>query len=123
MTKQKKKRLELLKQKPNSLLTFLQYIVQGSSRKLLQVITVANESETTTTLVNLRPDNCTPPSVNEFPSDGFTRQQRKNGYIVIHVIVAFYAFILLAVVCDDFFVPSITKICESKLIILTNIYF
>lgn len=27
-------------------------------------------------------------------------------------------FLLLAIVCDDFFVPSIKKICDSKLYII-----
>ncbi|XP_058809388.1 sodium/potassium/calcium exchanger 4-like [Phymastichus coffea] len=85
----------------------------GSSRKLLQVVDVVTDNESETTLVLKRPSNCTPPSIKEFPSDGLTREQRKNGCIVVHVIVAIYAFLLLAIVCDDFFVPSITKICEK----------
>ena len=59
--------------------------------------------------------NCTQPSVQEFPDDGFTRAQRQSGWIVIHMIIAIYLFLLLAIVCDDFFVPSIQKICDSKL--------
>ncbi|XP_011499733.1 PREDICTED: sodium/potassium/calcium exchanger 3-like [Ceratosolen solmsi marchali] len=78
---------------------------QGTSRKLLQV------NDTNTPVLDL-PRNCTPPSIHEFPSDGFTREQRQNGYIIIHFITAIYSFFLLAIVCDDFFVPSITKICE-----------
>ncbi|XP_015602798.1 sodium/potassium/calcium exchanger 3 [Cephus cinctus] len=56
--------------------------------------------------------NCTPPAVTEFPSDGFTRAQRQSGYIAIHFLIAMYLFLLLAIVCDDYFVPSIKKICE-----------
>ena len=58
--------------------------------------------------------NCTPPAIKEFPPDGFTRAQRQSGYIAIHFVLAIYMFLLLAIVCDDFFVPSIKKICESK---------
>ncbi|CAK9805480.1 Sodium/potassium/calcium exchanger 5 [Anthophora quadrimaculata] len=57
--------------------------------------------------------NCTPPAIKEFPSDGLTPQQRKSGFIVIHFVIAIYMFLLLAIVCDDFFVPSIKKICEK----------
>ncbi|XP_076658611.1 sodium/potassium/calcium exchanger 4 [Halictus rubicundus] len=57
--------------------------------------------------------NCTPPAIKEFPSDGLTRDQRQSGYIVIHFIIAVYMFLLLAVVCDDFFVPSMKKICDK----------
>lgn len=84
---------------------------QGITRRLLQV----NESELELGRVQPRhQDNCTPPSIKEFPSDGFTRAQRQSGYLIIHIVVAIYAFLLLAIVCDDFFVPSITKICESE---------
>ncbi|KAG7201478.1 hypothetical protein KM043_004238 [Ampulex compressa] len=58
-------------------------------------------------------DNCTPPAIKEFPSDGFTREQRQSGLIAIHFVIAIYLFLLLAIVCDDFFVPSIKKICEK----------
>ncbi|TGZ45909.1 Sodium/potassium/calcium exchanger 4 [Temnothorax longispinosus] len=57
--------------------------------------------------------NCTPPAINEFPPDGFTRQQRQAGFIIIHFVIAIYLFLLLAIVCDDYFVPSIKKICEK----------
>lgn len=60
--------------------------------------------------------NCTPPTIKEFPSDGFTRQQRQAGFVVIHFVIAIYLFLLLAIVCDDYFVPSIKKICESEYI-------
>ncbi|XP_072753163.1 sodium/potassium/calcium exchanger 4 isoform X2 [Anoplolepis gracilipes] len=56
--------------------------------------------------------NCTPPAIKEFPSDGFTRQQREAGFVIIHFVIAIYLFLLLAIVCDDYFVPSIKKICE-----------
>ncbi|XP_017877047.1 sodium/potassium/calcium exchanger 3-like [Ceratina calcarata] len=59
------------------------------------------------------PINCTPPAIKEFPSDGFTREHRQSGFIVIHFVIAIYMFLLLAVVCDDFFVPSLKKICEK----------
>ncbi|KAG8038240.1 hypothetical protein G9C98_006567 [Cotesia typhae] len=72
-------------------------------RKLMQV----EEPE-----VN-RSNQCIAPAIDEFPSDGFTAEQRRSGFIVIHIVLAIYLFLLLAVVCDDFFVPSITKICEK----------
>ncbi|KAH1013813.1 hypothetical protein HUJ04_002751 [Dendroctonus ponderosae] len=56
--------------------------------------------------------NCTPAALNEFPSDGLTREQRQHGWVIIHVIVVCYLFIFLAVVCDDYFVPCIKKLCD-----------
>lgn len=57
--------------------------------------------------------NCTPPAVNEFPSDGLTREQRQQGWAVIHAIIACYCFTLLAIVCDDYFVPAVKKLCDG----------
>lgn len=60
--------------------------------------------------------NCTPPAIKEFPPDGFTREQRQAGFVIIHFVIAIYLFLLLAIVCDDYFVPSIKKICEREYI-------
>lgn len=42
-----------------------------------------------------------------------TGEQRKNGAIVLHIFAAFYFFTLLAVVCNDYFLPTIECICED----------
>lgn len=90
---------------PINKIFLLVYILEG--RKLLQASGLlepqGNESY-----------NCTPPAINEFPPDGLTRQQRQAGFIIIHFVIAIYLFLLLAIVCDDFFVPSIKKICDSE---------
>ncbi|XP_046421271.1 sodium/potassium/calcium exchanger 4-like isoform X1 [Neodiprion fabricii] len=57
--------------------------------------------------------NCSAPAIQEFPPDGFTREQRQHGFVAIHFAIASYLFLLLAVVCDDFFVPSIKMICDK----------
>ncbi|RMB98806.1 hypothetical protein DUI87_25025 [Hirundo rustica rustica] len=59
--------------------------------------------------------NCTEPgvSINEFPEDIFTNKERQQGGILLHIIAALYMFYALAIVCDDFFVPSLEKICEK----------
>lgn len=57
--------------------------------------------------------NCTPAAIFEFPSDGFTRQQRKHGWIAVHLLIACYCFWLLAIVCDDYFVPAIELMCKK----------
>ncbi|XP_026474447.1 probable sodium/potassium/calcium exchanger CG1090 [Ctenocephalides felis] len=38
---------------------------------------------------------------------------RKHGGLVIHVIVAIFTFLGLAIVCDDYFVSSLDRICEE----------
>ncbi|CAL8113417.1 unnamed protein product [Orchesella dallaii] len=57
--------------------------------------------------------NCTPPGIDDFPADMFTQPQRQNGYVIIHFLVSLYIFIALAIVCDDYFVPSMERICDE----------
>uniref|UniRef100_A0A672HAC5 Sodium/potassium/calcium exchanger 3-like n=1 Tax=Salarias fasciatus TaxID=181472 RepID=A0A672HAC5_SALFA len=47
-----------------------------------------------------------------FPRDYFTEQERIEGAVGLHVLCAVYMFYALALVCDDYFVPSLEKICE-----------
>uniref|UniRef100_A0A672RKY2 Sodium/potassium/calcium exchanger 3-like n=1 Tax=Sinocyclocheilus grahami TaxID=75366 RepID=A0A672RKY2_SINGR len=50
--------------------------------------------------------------VHEFPDDMFTNQERMEGAVALHVLCTMYMFYALALVCDDYFVPSLEKICE-----------
>ncbi|XP_061903741.1 sodium/potassium/calcium exchanger 3 [Entelurus aequoreus] len=52
-------------------------------------------------------------AIHEFPEDIFTKEQRKNGAVLLHVLCAIYMFYALAIVCDDYFVPSLEKISEN----------
>ncbi|XP_076600083.1 sodium/potassium/calcium exchanger 3-like isoform X1 [Chaetodon auriga] len=56
--------------------------------------------------------NCTEPAIHEFPRDYFTNQERIEGAVGLHVLCAVYMFYALALLCDDYFVPSLEKICE-----------
>ncbi|XP_015435126.1 PREDICTED: probable sodium/potassium/calcium exchanger CG1090 [Dufourea novaeangliae] len=38
---------------------------------------------------------------------------RKHGGLIIHILVAVYTFLGLAIVCDDYFVSSLDRICEE----------
>lgn len=59
--------------------------------------------------------NCTPPGIDDFPKDQFTEEQRRNGAVVVHILVSLYLFLALAVVCDKYFVPAVEKICHGKI--------
>lgn len=48
-----------------------------------------------------------------FPEDIFTMEQRRQGAVVLHVIGLVYMFVALAIVCDEFFVPSLDVIIEK----------
>ncbi|KAG8180447.1 hypothetical protein JTE90_022793 [Oedothorax gibbosus] len=49
----------------------------------------------------------------QFPEDLFTLEERKKGAVLFHVIGLVYMFVALAIVCDEFFVPSLDVITEK----------
>lgn len=50
----------------------------------------------------------------EFPKGLFTEQERKDGGIVIHFLVILYMFLAVAIICEDYFIPSLEIISERK---------
>uniref|UniRef100_A0A914RWS8 Sodium/calcium exchanger membrane region domain-containing protein n=1 Tax=Parascaris equorum TaxID=6256 RepID=A0A914RWS8_PAREQ len=48
-----------------------------------------------------------------FPNDAFSMQQRRQGAIILHFGGLIYMFIALAIVCDEYFVPSLGVITET----------
>ncbi|KAH8378354.1 hypothetical protein KR093_010903 [Drosophila rubida] len=70
---------------------------------------VANQhgiNETTT-------DNSNTTKTPLFPKDLFTKEQLENGAVILHIIGVIYMFVALAIVCDEFFVPSLDVIIEK----------
>ena len=58
--------------------------------------------------------NCTAPARDPlFPPDIFTLQEIKNGAVAFYIIGVIYMFVALAIVCDEFFVPSLDVIIEK----------
>ncbi|XP_031617183.1 sodium/potassium/calcium exchanger Nckx30C-like [Contarinia nasturtii] len=41
------------------------------------------------------------------PKDPFSLEQRRYGFIILHIIGVFYIFFAIAVVCYDFFIPTL----------------
>uniref|UniRef100_A0A336KNY8 CSON013123 protein n=1 Tax=Culicoides sonorensis TaxID=179676 RepID=A0A336KNY8_CULSO len=60
-----------------------------------------------------RRENCTPPSIEQFPRPLMPRSWRIHGGLIIHVLVAVFTFLGLAIVCDDYFVSSLDRLCEE----------
>ncbi|CAG0919524.1 unnamed protein product [Notodromas monacha] len=58
-------------------------------------------------------ENCTHPAIEDFPSDFFTPAQRVHGGILVHVIIGAYTLLIIAIACDDYFVPSLEGISEA----------
>ena len=48
-----------------------------------------------------------------FPKDLFTEEQRRSGAVILHIAGVMYMFVALAIVCDEFFVPSLDVIIEK----------
>ncbi|CAB1343077.1 unnamed protein product, partial [Coregonus sp. 'balchen'] len=43
----------------------------------------------------------------------FSNDERKSGAVLLHIVAALYMFLALAIICDDYFVPALEKICEK----------
>lgn len=48
-----------------------------------------------------------------YPADVFSIEDRRRGWVVLHIFGMMYMFISLAVVCDEFFVPSLWVIVDK----------
>ena len=53
-----------------------------------------------------------PAGGSEFPDGAFSAEERRRGAIVLHVVGMFYMFVALAIVCDEFFVPTLELLAE-----------
>lgn len=80
--------------------------------EVITEVTIINDEITTVTSKPVK--NCTRAAIMDFPSDGLNRHQRRHGWIALHILIACYCFWLLAIVCDDYFVPAIGIMCFSK---------
>uniref|UniRef100_A0A8C2WCQ5 Solute carrier family 24 member 2 n=1 Tax=Cyclopterus lumpus TaxID=8103 RepID=A0A8C2WCQ5_CYCLU len=49
----------------------------------------------------------------DYPTDYFSVEDRRQGYVCFHMFGMLYMFIALAIVCDEFFVPALTVITEK----------
>lgn len=65
--------------------------------------------ESSTTPTNLSAEDAPRPL---FPEDLFSLEQRRQGFVALHILGVIYMFIALAIVCDEFFVPSLDVIIE-----------
>ncbi|KAL1417519.1 hypothetical protein MTO96_000616 [Rhipicephalus appendiculatus] len=56
---------------------------------------------------------CVPPSIDEFPRDPFTQEQRLQGWLAMHFLVLAYLCCMLAIVCDEYFVPCLERLSDA----------
>uniref|UniRef100_A0A3Q3QDR4 Sodium/potassium/calcium exchanger 1 n=1 Tax=Monopterus albus TaxID=43700 RepID=A0A3Q3QDR4_MONAL len=67
-----------------------------------------------TTTALPRPPLQPPHRKGDYPEDIFSVEQRRQGWVVLHVIGMTYMFVALAIVCDEFFVPAL-EVITTKL--------
>lgn len=56
--------------------------------------------------------NCTPPDIEQFPRPLIDYAARRRGGLLVHIFVSLYMFLGLAIICDEYFVPSLEKMCK-----------
>ncbi|KAF9799440.1 hypothetical protein SFRURICE_003137, partial [Spodoptera frugiperda] len=57
--------------------------------------------------------NCSPPAIEQFPKPLMGQSARKHGGLIIHILVAVFTFIGLAIVCDEYFVSRVSGVIGS----------
>ena len=61
---------------------------------------------------NVSQEECVEPAVKQFPSPILGRSARRHGGLVLHILIACYMFIGLAIVCDEYFVPALERMSD-----------
>lgn len=49
----------------------------------------------------------------EYPEDIFSIEDRRRGWVILHIFGMMYMFISLAIVCDEYFVPALGVITDK----------
>ncbi|KAL0105116.1 hypothetical protein PUN28_016639 [Cardiocondyla obscurior] len=85
------------------------------NRSTTTMITPTTEMTTPYPYATVRPrrTNCSAPAIEQFPRPLMGPESRKHGGLIIHILAAIYTFLGLAIVCDDYFVSSLDRICEE----------
>lgn len=53
------------------------------------------------------------PPKGEYPPDLFSVEERRQGWVVLHIFGMMYVFVALAIVCDEYFVPALGVITDK----------
>uniref|UniRef100_F6VVA1 Sodium/potassium/calcium exchanger 1 n=1 Tax=Monodelphis domestica TaxID=13616 RepID=F6VVA1_MONDO len=52
-------------------------------------------------------------SMADYPPDLFSVEQRRQGWVILHIFGMIYVFVALAIVCDEYFVPALGAITNK----------
>ncbi|KAM4572629.1 sodium/potassium/calcium exchanger 1-like isoform 2-T3 [Odontesthes bonariensis] len=50
---------------------------------------------------------------NKYPADLFSLDERRRGWVILHIVGMMYMFVSLLVVCDKFFIPALGVIMDK----------
>ncbi|KAF8773358.1 probable sodium/potassium/calcium exchanger CG1090 isoform X2 [Argiope bruennichi] len=81
----------------------------SAQRKPLSAL---NYEESNTTGPWIKNVNCTAPDIEQFPRPVVDYATRRKGGLILHIFVSLYMLLGLAIICDEYFVPSLEKICK-----------
>ena len=84
---------------------------QAKSHRHMTAV-MSQEETTSASNHNTTKALCYSPDIEQFPKGIFDQSDRLKGAVVIHFLVALYMFVGLAIVCDEYFVPSLSSICK-----------
>ncbi|XP_063335666.1 sodium/potassium/calcium exchanger 1-like isoform X6 [Pelmatolapia mariae] len=94
-------------------------LLPTTNRTLVHCIYVAPELQETPTPAP--PTTTVPPAFpgeaphmkGDYPEDIFSIEDRRRGWVILHIIGMMYMFVSLAIVCDEFFVPALGVITNK----------
>ncbi len=58
---------------------------------------------------------CRNRTIDEFPADFLTLEQKRHGGVIIHILITVYLFCAVAIVCDEYFVHALNRIAKGQL--------
>ncbi|KAM9753782.1 sodium/potassium/calcium exchanger 1-like isoform 2-T2 [Menidia menidia] len=97
-------------------------LLQTTKRTIVHCIYVAPEPPAETpTPAPIPPVTTSPPAApdeapyvkGDYPEDIFSIEDRRRGWVILHILGMIYMFVSLAIVCDEFFVPALGVITDK----------
>ncbi|CAG7822339.1 unnamed protein product [Allacma fusca] len=88
----------------------------GTTTSTSSVSPEGNWSSTTSKPIDNEPegssDDCYPSAIRQFPRPWMSQKVRLYGGFLFYLIITAYTFLALAIICDEFFVPSLDLMCN-----------
>lgn len=93
----------------------------ATNRTMVNCIYVAPEPPAEKTTPAPAPVTTVPPASpgeaphvkGDYPEDIFSIEDRRRGWVILHILGMVYMFVSLAIVCDEFFVPALGVITDK----------